>query len=44
MSHVLAEHKLVNLKNVASWPEALALPRHETALVVLGINSGFETA
>jgi transcription-repair coupling factor (superfamily II helicase) len=44
MSHVLAEHKLVNLKNVDSWPQALALPRHETALAVLGISSGFETA
>ena len=43
MASVLAEHKLVNLKNVASWPEALALPRHEIALVVLGINSGFQT-
>ncbi len=44
MAHVLAEHKLVNLKNVASWPDALALPRHEIALAVLGINAGFETA
>ncbi len=44
MSHVLAEHKLVNLTAVESWPQALRLPRHETALAVLGINSGFETA
>ncbi len=44
MSHVLAEHKLVNLTPVASWPQALALPRHAVALAVLGIESGFETA
>ncbi len=44
MAHVLAEHKLVNLAPVASWPQALALPRHQIALAVLGIDSGFETA
>ena len=44
MAHVLAEHGLVNLKPVASWPEALARPRHEVALAVLGLESGFETA
>jgi transcription-repair coupling factor (superfamily II helicase) len=44
MSHVLAEHGLANLTPVASWPQALALPRHQIALVVLGIESGFETA
>jgi transcription-repair coupling factor (superfamily II helicase) len=44
MSHVLAEHKLVNLAPVTSWPQALALPRHQIALAVLGIDSGFETA
>jgi transcription-repair coupling factor (superfamily II helicase) len=44
MAHVLAEHALVNLTPVASWPQALALPRHQTALAVLGIESGFETA
>ena len=44
MAHVLAEHGLVNLKPVASWPQALALPRHEVALAVLGMEAGFETA
>jgi transcription-repair coupling factor (superfamily II helicase) len=44
MAHVLAEHGLPNLTPVASWPAALALPRHETALAVLGIEAGFETA
>ncbi len=44
MSHVLAEHGLLNLTPVASWPAALGLPRHQTALAVLGIESGFETA
>src|SRR5580704_10728887 len=44
MAHVLAEHGLVNLTPVASWQQALALPRHEIALAVLGVESGFETA
>jgi transcription-repair coupling factor (superfamily II helicase) len=44
MAHVLAEHGLPNLTPVASWPAALALPRHQCALAVLGIESGFETA
>ena len=43
MSTVLADHKLHNLKSVASWPAALALPKHTVALGVLGIESGFET-
>jgi len=44
MAHVLAEHGLLNLATVASWPRALALPRSQIALAVLGIDSGFETA
>jgi len=44
MSHVLAEHGLHNLATVASWPQALALPRPQVALAILGIESGFETA
>ena len=44
MAHVLAEHGLFNLARVASWPQALALSRAETALAVLGLESGFETA
>jgi transcription-repair coupling factor (superfamily II helicase) len=44
MAHVLAEHRLLNLATVASWPQALALPRSQIALAVLGIDSGFETA
>ena len=43
MSHVLADHKLVNLTPVRSWPEVLALPKHAIALAVLGIEAGFET-
>src|SRR5688572_25976857 len=42
MSHVLADHKLVNLTSVKSWPELTALPRTSIALAVLGIESGFE--
>jgi transcription-repair coupling factor (superfamily II helicase) len=44
MGHVLAEHGLHNLAPVASWPDALALPRPQMALAVLGLESGFETA
>jgi transcription-repair coupling factor (superfamily II helicase) len=41
--HVLADHKLLNLTPVASYPEVAALPRHQIALAVLGLESGFET-
>ena len=44
MAHVLAEHRLLNLAMVESWPAALARPRHEASLAVLGLESGFETA
>jgi transcription-repair coupling factor (superfamily II helicase) len=44
MGHVLAEHGLHNLAPVASWPQALALPRVQVSLAVLGLESGFETA
>jgi transcription-repair coupling factor (superfamily II helicase) len=44
MKHVLAEHGLHNLSPVGSWPEALTLPRPQVALVVLGLEGGFETA
>jgi transcription-repair coupling factor (superfamily II helicase) len=43
MSHVLADHRMLNLTNVASWPNALALPGTSIALAVLGIETGFET-
>jgi transcription-repair coupling factor (superfamily II helicase) len=44
MSHVLAEHGLNNLKNVASWQEVQRLPLHDVALAVLGLESGFESS
>lgn len=44
MSHVLADHKLLNLSSVANWPQALALPKPAIALGVLGLEAGFETA
>jgi transcription-repair coupling factor (superfamily II helicase) len=44
MEHVLAEHGLLNLALVASWPQALALARPMVALAVLGIDAGFATA
>src|SRR5262249_7647907 len=43
MSHVLADHKLQNLRSIDNWPQALALPKPTVALAVLGIESGFET-
>ena len=44
MLHVLRDHGLANLSPVASWPEALSLPKPQVALAVLGLESGFETA
>ncbi|MEX2035928.1 MAG: CarD family transcriptional regulator, partial [Xanthobacteraceae bacterium] len=44
MSHMLADHGLPNLSMVGSWPEALALPKPQVALAVLGLEVGFETA
>jgi len=44
MSHVLADHRVLNLANVSDWPAAVMRPRSEVALAVLGIESGFETA
>jgi transcription-repair coupling factor (superfamily II helicase) len=44
MSHVLADHALPNLVNVANWPETLACPKPDVALAVLGLETGFETA
>ncbi len=43
MRKVLAEHGLANLSPVASWPDALRLPKPQIALAVLGLESGFET-
>jgi transcription-repair coupling factor (superfamily II helicase) len=44
MQHVLSDHRLANLTPVASWPQAMALPKHQVALAVLGLEVGFETA
>jgi transcription-repair coupling factor (superfamily II helicase) len=43
MSHVLADHKILNLTPVESWPAMLALPKPQVGLAVLGLESGFET-
>jgi transcription-repair coupling factor (superfamily II helicase) len=43
MRHVLADHGLMNLALVEAWPDALARPKAEVALAVLGLESGFET-
>src|SRR5262249_21011139 len=44
MRHVLADHALAALAPVESGPKALALPRSQVGLAVLGVESGFETA
>ena len=44
MRHVLADHGLLNLCPVESWPAALACKPTDIALAVLGLESGFETA
>jgi transcription-repair coupling factor (superfamily II helicase) len=44
MSHVLADHKLPNLRNVRAWPDVASLPKPDIALAVLGLESGFETS
>src|ERR1041385_522075 len=43
MSHVLADHGLVNLTNAASYPDVLRRPAPEISLAVLGLEAGFET-
>lgn len=43
MAHVLADHRLVNLKSVGSWQQVVAAPKHEISLAVLGIDAGFVT-
>jgi transcription-repair coupling factor (superfamily II helicase) len=43
MAHVLGEHKLPNLTNVASFQDALKRPKHVVGLAVLGLENGFET-
>jgi transcription-repair coupling factor (superfamily II helicase) len=42
ISHVLTDHGLVNLAAVTDWSDAQKRPRHETALAVLGLETGFE--
>src|SRR3954470_6891558 len=42
MSHVLADHALVNLTNVAGYPDVLRRPNIEVSLAVLGLEAGFE--
>ncbi len=44
MSHVLADHKVMNLANAESWPDLLKLPKPQIGLITLGLESGFETA
>ena len=43
MSHVLADHGLLNLVDIRSWPEVSSLAAHQLGLAILGLESGFET-
>ena len=43
MSHVIADHGVLNLTTVADYPAALARPKTDIALAILGLESGFET-
>jgi len=43
MASMLRDHKLLNLQMVNSWRVVNAVPRNETALAVVGMESGFET-
>ena len=43
MGHVLRDHGIANLTNVATWQEALARPKTEVSLAVFGLETGFET-
>jgi len=44
LATLLRDHGLTDLLSVESYAEALALPGHITALGVLGLEQGFETA
>jgi transcription-repair coupling factor (superfamily II helicase) len=44
MGQVLVDHGLIRLKAVADWRETQALEPDMTALAVLGLESGFDTA
>ena len=43
MGHMLADHGLEELRSAESWQAARALPEEVTALVVLPLETGFET-
>jgi len=43
LQHVLSDHGLERVERVADWPAVEALPQGVVALVVLGIETGFET-
>ena len=43
LAHLLSEHGLRELRPVAAWPEAMALPKDAIAIALLGLESGFES-
>jgi transcription-repair coupling factor (superfamily II helicase) len=44
LGHVLADRGLTDLRPVATWNEAVALPKESIGLAVLGLEAGFESA
>ena len=44
LAGLLADHGLKGTADIATWAEALALPKGKTGLAVLGLEQGFETA
>jgi len=42
LSQVLGDHGLKGLKNAANWPEVETLAPQQVALVILGVETGFE--
>jgi transcription-repair coupling factor (superfamily II helicase) len=43
VGHLLAGHGLADLRPVANWNEAAALPKESIGLAVLGLEAGFES-
>jgi transcription-repair coupling factor (superfamily II helicase) len=43
LGHVLADRGLTDLRPVATWSEAAALPKESIGIAVLGLEAGFES-
>jgi len=43
LTKLLSDHGIKSLRTLDNWPDALALPRGATGMIVVGIEHGFET-